>query len=182
MTLNFNPTLYRFPCALTQGYSLDCKDNAGGVVAVWIANYSNVSGVTAASGIITAIAKANNGRFYKYEQYRATAEAFEDITGNNESGTVFYAQTVNIAMRKMQASVRNEIKLLAAALTVMVVQDRNGKYWYYGETLGMDLNTGKISTGKASGDKNGYDLTFTSEEPSPAQEVSAGVIATLTTP
>lgn len=180
MTNNFTPILYR-ACAITQGYTLDCKDNAGGVEAVWIANYSNVSGVTASAGIITAINKANNGRFYKYEQYRATAEAFEDITGNNESGTVFYAQTVTIAMRKMQASIRNEIKLLAAALTVMVVKDRNGKYWYYGETLGMDLNTGKIGTGKATGDKNGYDLTFTAEEPSPAQEVDASVIATLIT-
>lgn len=169
-------------CALTQGYSLDCKDSAGGVKNVWIANFSNVSGVTAADGVISAINKANNGRFWKYEQYRGTAEAFEDITGSPENGTVFYAQTVNLAMRKMQASIRNEIKLLAAALTVMVVQDKNDKYWYYGESHGMDLNTGKISTGKALGDKNGYDLTFTGEEPSPAQEVNSSVIATLTTP
>lgn len=169
-------------CALTQGYSLDCKDSAGGVKAVWIANYSNVSGVTASAGVITAISKANNGRFWKYEQYRGTAEAFEDITGSPENGTVFYAQTVNISMRKMQASIRNEIKLLAAALTVMVVQDKNDKYWYYGETHGMDLNSGKIATGKALGDKNGYDLTFTGEEPSPAQEVDSSVIAGLTTP
>lgn len=169
-------------CSLTQGYTLDCKDGAGGVQAVWIANYSNVSGITAADGTITAISKANNGRFWKYEQYRDTSEAFEDINGDPIAGTVFYAQTVNIALRKMQASLRNEIKLLAAALTVMVVQDKNGKYWYYGETSGMDLNTGKISTGKAHADKNGYDLTFTGSEPSPAQEVSSGVIAGLTTP
>jgi hypothetical protein len=169
-------------CALTQGYSLDCKDNAGGVKNIWIANFSNVSGVTASAGIITAIAKANNGRFWKYEQYRNTSEAFEDITGDPIAGTVFYAQTVNIALRKMQASVRNEIKLLASALTVMVVQDANDKYWYYGETGGMDLNTGKISTGKAFADKNGYDLTFTGAEASPAQEVQLSVIATLTTP
>lgn len=181
MNINFAPKLYR-SCALTQGYSLDCKDGAGGVKNIWIANFSNVSGVTASAGVISAIAKANNGRFWKYEQYRDTSEAFEDITGDPIAGTVFYAQTVNIALRKMQASIRNEIKLLASALTVMVVQDRNDKYWYYGETGGMDLNTGKISTGKAMADKNGYDLTFTGGEPSPAQEVESSVIATLTTP
>lgn len=169
-------------CALTQGYTLDCKDNAGGVKNVWIANYSNVSGVTAANGVISAISKANNGRFWKYEQYRDTAEAFEDITGNAENGTVFYAQTVNLALRKMQASVRNEVKLLASALVVMVIQDRNDKYWYYGETNGLDLLTGKIGTGKVLGDKNGYDLSFTGAEPSPAQEVQSAVIAGLTTP
>jgi hypothetical protein len=170
------------PCALTQGYSLDCKDNAGGVKNVWIANFSNVSGITAAAGVISAISKANNGRFYLYQQYRDTSDAFEDITGDAIAGTVFYAQTVNIALRKMQASIRNEIKLLAQALTVMVVQDRNDKYWYYGETNGMDLNTGKIGTGKTLAEKNGYDLTFTGAEPSPAQEVQSAVIATLTVP
>lgn len=169
-------------CALTQGYTLDCRDGAGGAKNVWLANYSNVSGITAASGIISAISKANNGRFYKYEQHRDTAEAFEDITGDSINGTIFYAQTVNIALRKMQASLRNEVKLLGSALVVAVVEDRQGKYWYYGETNGLELNTGKISTGKAIGDKNGYDLTFSGEEPSPAQEVQSAVIATLIVP
>jgi len=169
-------------CALTQGYTLDCKDSLGGVKNIWIANFNNVSGVTASNGVISAISKANNGRFWLYQQYRDTAEAFEDIAGDPINGTVLYNQTVSLALRKMQASVRNEVKLLAAALTVMVVQDRNDKYWYYGETMGLDLNTGKIATGKAGPDKNGYDLTFTAGEPSPAQEVNSSVIATLTVP
>ncbi len=169
-------------CALTQGYSLDCRDTAGGVKEVYIANFSNVSGITSASGIITVISKANGGRFYKYEQYRDTAESFEDITGNSETGSVFYAQSVVLALRKMQASIRNEIKLLASALVVIVVKDRNGKYWYYGETNGLELNTGRAGTGKALGDKNGYDLTFTGGEPEPAKEVDSTIIAGLTTP
>lgn len=169
-------------CALTQGYSLDCKDSAGGAKNIWVANFSNVSGITAANGTITAIAKANNGRFWKYEQYRDTAEAFEEITGNSENGTIFYAQTVNMSLRKMQASLRNEVKLLATALVVMVVQDRNDKYWYYGETNGLELISGRIQTGKAMGDKNGYDLPFTGAEPNPAQEVTSSIIAGLTTP
>lgn len=169
-------------CALTQGYTLDCRDNAGGVKNAWIANYANVSGVTASAGIISAISKANNGRFYKYEQHRDTSEAFEEITGSTENGTIFYAQSVVLSLRKMQASIRNEIKLLASSLVVMVVQDRNDKYWYYGETNGLELNTGRIATGRVLGDKNGYDLTFTGAEPSPAQEVNSSVIAGLTTP
>ena len=181
MNTNFNPVLYR-SCALSQGYALDCRDSAGGVKNVWIANYANVSGVTASAGTISAISKANNGRFWKYEQYKETAEASEDITGSTENGTVFFKQTVNIALRKMQASLRNEIKLLATSLVVIVVQDVNDKYWYYGETRGLELNTGKIGTGKAFGDKNGYDLTFEGAEPSPAQEVSSSVITGLTTP
>lgn len=169
-------------CALTQGYTLDCRDNAGGVLEVYLANFANVSGVTASNGTITAIAKANGGRFYKYQQIKNTSEAKEDITGNSENGTVFYAQTLEMALTKMQASLRNEVKLLASTYVVAVIKDRNGKYWYYGETNGLELNAGTTGTGKALGDRNGYGLTFTGQEPSPAQEVSAGVISGLETP
>lgn len=169
-------------CALTQGYILDCKDNAGGAKAIWLANFANVSGVTAASGTISAIAKANNGRFYKYEQIRGTAEAKEEIQGSSENGTVFYNQSIELALNKMQASLRNEIKLMATAYLVAVVQDRNDNYWYYGETNGLELLAGTIGTGKALGDRNGYGLTLSGQEPVPAQQVASGVIATLITP
>jgi hypothetical protein len=132
--------------------------------------------------VISAISKANNARFYKYEQLRGVAEAKEEITGSSENGSVFYAQTIELALNKMQASIRNEIKIMATAYMVAVVQDKNGKYWYYGETGTLELLTGTIGTGKALADRNGYNLTLTGQEPNPAQEVNSSVIATLTTP
>ncbi len=52
------------PCALTQGYTLDCKDSLGGIKAVWLINHANVTAVTEASGIVSAITKAANKVFY----------------------------------------------------------------------------------------------------------------------
>lgn len=49
----------------------------GGVKSIYLANFENVSGVTSASGIVTAIAKAGGGRFYKFNLVRATASAIE---------------------------------------------------------------------------------------------------------
>lgn len=169
-------------CALSQGYTLDCRDNAGGAKAAWIIEHANVSGITHADGIITAIGKANNKRFWKYEQIKDTSEAKEDLQANEQNGTVFYAQSVELVLTKMQASIRNEISALAQNYLIIVVQDRNDKYWLYGETNGLTLSTGSAGTGKAMGDRNGYGLTFTGAEPELAKEVDSSIIAGLIVP
>ena len=45
------------PCALTQGYVLDCKDSLGGITEVYFMAAQDVSTTTEASGVITAITK-----------------------------------------------------------------------------------------------------------------------------
>ena len=169
-------------CALTQGYRLGCRDSAGGVKSAYFIELENVTGVTSASGIVSAIGKANNKRFWKYNLQRATAGAEETITGDSANGTVFYAQSLNIVLNKMQAATRNEIILLDQNHLMVVIEDRNGKYWLYGQTNGLELSSGKSGTGTALGDRNGYELTFTGEEPALALEVSSGVITGLETP
>jgi hypothetical protein len=141
-----------------------------------------VSGVTSATGSISAISKANNARFWKYNLTRATADAMEELQISEENGTVFYNQVVNIVLNKLQASTRNEIVLLAQNRLVAVVEDRNGKYWYYGKDEGLLLSGGKAGTGKAFGDRNGYELTFSGQETDLALEVASGVITGLETP
>jgi len=59
-------------CALTQGYTLDCKDSLGGIKAVWFISSANVSSVTEASGVVSAITKASGKVFYKYELVKNT--------------------------------------------------------------------------------------------------------------
>lgn len=170
-------------CALTQGYSLnDCRDSIGGIKSIYLIELGNVSGVTSSAGLISVIGKANNARFWKYNLTRATADAMEEIQISEENGTVFYNQTVNIVLNKLQATTRNEIVLLAQNRLAAVVEDRNGKYWYYGKGEGLLLNGGKATTGKAFGDRNGYELTFAGSEVALALEVNSSVITGLETP
>ncbi len=166
-------------CALTQDYTLGCRDSVGGIKTLHIIEIDNVSGVTSAAGVISAIAKANNRRFYKYNLEQNTGEAMETFTDSRDNGTSFYAQEINFILNKLQATTRNEILLLAQNRLYMVVEDRNGKYWLYGYTNGLMRDGGKAGTGKASGDRNGYELKFTSEETSMAMEVNSGIIAGL---
>ena len=167
-------------CALTQGYTLDCKDSLGGIKAVWMIAHANVSTITEASGIVSAITKSSGKVFYKYELVKNTGALTETITASVENGTVFYAQELSIVLNKLQANTRNEILLLAQNTLMVVVQDANDKYWLLGRTQGCDVTGGTAATGTAQGDRNGYTLTITGSEKQLAPEVNSGIIAGLT--
>lgn len=168
-------------CALTQGYSFDCRDSIGGLANLWIIEFDNVSGITETSGTVTAIAKANGGRFYKYNLTKNTAEATETFTDSRENGTSFYAQSISFVLNKMQVSLRNEISLIAQNRLLAIVEDKNGNYWLYGRTNGLMREGGTAKSGINPGDRNGYEITLTGEEKNMAYAVSSGIIAALTT-
>jgi hypothetical protein len=169
------------PCALTQGYVLDCKDSLGGITEVYFMALQDVASTTEASGVITALTKDAGKRFYKYELVKETSSFVENVNASVENGSIFYQQELTVILNKLQANTRNEILLLAKNLLVAVVADNNGKYWYLGQTRGLDITAGSSQSGTAMGDRSGYTLTFTAKEPSLAPEVASGVIAGLLT-
>jgi hypothetical protein len=167
-------------CALTQGYSLDCRDSLGGITEVYFIEKGNVSSTTEASGVITAITKGSGKVFRKYELVPGTSSLTENINANVQNGTVFYAQELSIILNKLQANTRNEILLLAQNTLLAVVGDNNGKYWFLGKVHGLNLSGGNGATGTAQGDRSGYTLTFSASESSLAPEVASNIIAGLT--
>lgn len=171
-------------CALTQGYSFGCRDTAGGIKSVYFIEFDNVSGITQSAGTATAIAKANNARFWKYTLPRGTGEFSEDFQDSVENGSTFQKQTLTIVLNKMQASTSQEIKLLAQnkLLAVVETQEPTPSYWLLGEVNGLLRDGGKGGTGKAFGDRNGYEIIFTSEQSPMAIQVSSGIIAGLIVP
>ena len=169
-------------CALTQGYSLDCRDSLGGITEVYFIEAQNVTGVTEASGggTLTAITKVASKVFRKYELVPGTSSLTETINASLANGTVFYAQELSIILNKLQANTRNEILLLAQNNLKVVVGDANGKYWYLGRINSMQVSGGNGATGTAQGDRSGYTLTFSGAEKQLAPEVQSSVISTLT--
>ncbi len=168
-------------CVLTQGFNNDCRDSVGGLKVVYLAEVGNISTITDASGVVTVITKASGKRFWKYSLIKETSNFDQVITPNDQNGTLFYAQTLQIILNKMQASVRNEIMLLAQGNIVAVATDNNGKSWLLGWEDGLVLG-GNSGTGTAWGDRNGSTLTFTGNQKALALEVASAVIATLETP
>lgn len=169
-------------CALTQGYSLDCRDSLGGLKEIYIIEHANVTAITEASGVVTALTKASGKRFWKYEIAKQVASLTETLTGSEENGTVFYAQALNTIINKMQASIRNEIKLLAKNKLLIIAVDKNDASWMVGRNGGAFLNTGSGTTGVAMGDRNGYTLDFSASEAEPMPTVQTSVVSALETP
>lgn len=169
-------------CAISSGYSLDCRDSIGGIKSVYFSVFENVSGVTESSGTATAIAKANGGRFYKFNLTRATGFWSETYTDDSATGTSFNVQNLTIILNKMMAATSIQIKTLAQNRLMAVVEDRNGKYWLLGQEVGLERAGGQSGSGTAAGDRNGYELNFTSDNKAMALEVNSGIITGLETP
>lgn len=169
-------------CALTSGYTLDCRDSMGGIVELYFIAKGDVSSVTEASGVVTAITKASAKRFYKYEQQRDTASMTETFTSNVQNGTAYFDQELVIVVNKLNVAMRNELSLLVKNKLMAVVKDANGSYWLLGRTRGLDGTAGTATTGVASGDRNGYTFTFKGMEPALAYNVDSTTAGTLETP
>lgn len=175
---NFN----QMACDLTAGISsLGCK-NPGGVKTIYLANKENVTSITSSSGEVTGITMSTSTQFYEFVLPKNTGSFTENYNVSPENGSVFYEQVLTLGFRKMQAAIRNTIMILNQANLIAIVLDNAGTYWLIGETNGCEVTEGSGSTGAAMGDKNGYSLTITGQEPAAAQEVDSTIIAALLSP
>jgi hypothetical protein len=166
-------------CALTQGFVLDCKESLGGVKSVRFVEFDNVASITYAAGVAT-LTMAAGKKFWKYAQVRETSSFTETITANVQNGTIFYQQELTVILNKLAAATRNEILLLAKNRLMAIVEDMNGSFWLVGAKNGADITSGNSATGTASGDRNGYSLTFQAMEADPMWSVSSAAISALT--
>lgn len=169
------------PCALTQAYSLDCRDSLGGIKSVMFIGWADVTAVTEAAGVVTAITKSAGKMFYKYQLVRGTSMFQETINSSVENGTVFYQQELTIILNKLQTNTRNEILLLAKNNLMAIVEDNNGTFWLLGRLNAINITGGNAGSGTAQGDRSGYTLTFTGGEKELAPSVQSTIIAGLLT-
>lgn len=163
-------------CQITSGRSLPCRDSLGGIKNIYILSGS-VAGTTAASGAISDI--SGSGIFYKFSLEKGVGSWTETPTPSLENGTIFYGEAVEVSFHKMDAALRNQVKVLAENTTMRIVveteqasTDYSGRFFYIGENRGCYLTAGSGATGVALGDANAYSLTLSAEEPFPAQEVT----------
>lgn len=168
-------------CDITSGFTLGCRDNTGGIRNLFILSGSISSITGSTEGIIDTI--SGSGVFYKFELFRQTSDFTETISATPENGTVFYDQAVNAVFFKLQSATRNQIRVLAKNPNLKVIVETNngstdgvGKFFLFGQENGAQLLTGTGQTGTAFGDLNGYNLTFSGQEPEPASEVSGSLV------
>jgi hypothetical protein len=167
-------------CALSAGYTRDCKDSIGGLVEGYFIEFGNVTAITLTSSVVTGITQVAQSVWRKYEFVRDAASATETFNASVADGTGFWQQELTFSLNKLQTATRNEILLLAQNLLVFIGKDANGKFWLYGASRGLDMTGGVAQTGAAAGERNGYsDLLFAGQEKNLAIEVSSTYMGTI---
>lgn len=168
-------------CNIVQGGEIACRDSVGGVLEVYLTEFTNVpqANITSSSGVITAATCSSGKRFFTYQLEKENATFGAKDIVSVENGTLYSEQTLTFTMKKMSASARNNLRTLAQNRLHVIVKDANGIYWWMGQTRGVDLTGSEATTGKAMGDMNGYTLTLTGKEPDAPNTVSSTIVAAL---
>jgi hypothetical protein len=162
--------------------TIGCNDSIGGLKEVLFIEFDNVTAITEASGVVTAITVSPGKQFRRYVMPKETSFFTETLNSNVANGTIFYQQELTIVLNKMQANTRNEISLLAQNRLIAIGLDNNGKYWLLGRERSIDATGGDGGSGTATGDRNGYTRVFTGMEKDMAPEVQNSIIADLLAP
>jgi YD repeat-containing protein len=175
-------------CYITQGVSLnECSDSIGGIKKVYI-----VGGVgTEAGGItgftydaddqITGATAATGTTIYGFETKRGTSSLTQNINKSFENGTIFFEQVLELVMFKYDKDKRLILEALSQKDNLQVIAiDQNDTQYMLGQVRGMYLSGGSALTGTALGDRNGFELTFTGQEPVPARIID-GALGTVFT-
>jgi len=166
--------------ATLSGILKECGTNLGGVSVAYIAERNLVTGVTVTDGVITAITMGTSGKFKTYE-FNPNTSSLNSETTIEDSGVKYVTNTVQLVFAKQDSAKRAEMMALLEDECVVIVKDRNGKYWWIGGTADTEESANvsalTATTGTALGDSNNYtiDLQSISVDGLP-YEVSASAV------
>jgi hypothetical protein len=167
-------------CVLTDGYTLGCRDNIGGIQTVYIGEWNGddlTYGFTT-SNVIDSFGGATVS-FYTFEQEIEVGSYTENGVFSTENLTAFYEQTLTITLHKLDAVLRNQILLLGQGKWRIIILDQRGLYWLMGKQNPVRVSAATPGLGKAYGDLNGAVITFLGKEPEPSHEVTSAAAATV---
>lgn len=168
-------------CYISSGVALGCSDGIGGIKKIYIVGGGgSVTGVTYnASGSITGATSTTGTTIYGFELKRNTSSLAQNTTKNFENGTIYWEQVLTAVFYKYDQDKRNQLKILGQndQLQIIGVDQNDTQYWL-GQTNGMYLSGGSAATGTAYGDRNGFEMIFTGQEPQPANVIT-GALASV---
>lgn len=163
--------------ATLTGIEVGCKDNMGGIKAVWITPVVNSNIEFAVSE--EKIASITGGDFKKYTFRKQTGGMNSTLTVDDTVGTQYWTTELTLQFSKMETSKAVEINALTWTDTIVIVKDSNNKYWLLGYDNPVSTTASTAQTGTAYGDLNGYTLTLTDMSKDLPFELSAEAVTAL---
>lgn len=160
------------------GIALDCA-NAGGIKKVYIAPITDVSSITVAAGVVSAISMKDTKKFKEYSFRKNTASLTKTATKDDAAGTSFVTSEVALRFAKMDNAKRTEMQALLTGNVYVIVLDNNGKYWFLGYDSYCSASAATGESGTALGDANQYTINLSAETVEFPQTVDDSIIAAL---
>ena len=139
-----------------------CRDNAGGIKAIYITDADSVSAVTvdATAETVTNIAMSGSAKFAKWEFAAQTGTFTSTATISEENGTLFFQSDVALVFGQMEKVKRLQIMAATVSNTIVVVKDSNNRLFYLGYDNPLSASAAGGEAGTAMGDRNGYTITL----------------------
>lgn len=166
-------------CYISSGLQLGCSDGIGGIKKIYVVGGAtgDITAVsTSVDGSITGFTSASGTTVYGFELKRNTSSLSQNVTKSFEAGTIYFEQVLTAVFYKYDQDKRNQLKILSQNDQIQIIAvDQNDVQYYLGQTNGMYLSGGNAGTGTAYGDRNGFELTFTGQEPVPASVISVSL-------
>jgi len=164
-------------CDLNKGKKIVCKDQMGGIKALYFANF-NEYGYTIANEIVTALGTL--AEVFKWELKGSTNTLTQTATASRDNGTAFFSQVISATFPKLDAETQQELKLMMYGRPQVFVEDYNGNIVLCGVENGMEMTAGTIVTGGAGSDLTGYTVELTGTEKLGAPFLNSGMKTALT--
>lgn len=165
-------------CETLAGISRNCDTGVGGIRRVLAACRDEITDITITDEQISAV-KAEPCAFKIYELPKETSNVTLTWNRDTAAQSGYWENVLTLAWRRMDTPKKIEVDALAITDLVMIVEDNNGKYWYYGYDYPVEMTGGTAQSGSALADANGYDLEFTDHSLKHPYEVLSSVVDTL---
>lgn len=164
------------------GIGLTCNNTIGGIRAVYIANRGDVTAATIEDEVITALTLAESAKFHKYMFRKNSASNMVSTKGGDDAaGTHSITTNVVMTFAMMDTEKRVEMDALSIGQFLVIVEDRNGKYWMpiLPTEDYMSASAGEGNTGSTTTEANQYTITLTGEANHYPYEVEAAAMSTI---
>lgn len=166
-------------CTTLKGIIRNCEGSIGGIKRAWGACYDNIGAPTITADQISALPTGAVTAFKEFEFRHQTGSVTTTITSDDSVGSLYYESAIVLQFTKQETVKRIEINSIAASDTVWIIEDGNGKFWYFGLDYPVTLTDGTAETGTARSDLNGYNITLTDAQKQMPYEVTAAAMAPL---
>lgn len=157
---------------LTSGICRGCRDNAGGIKKIYVADITDVTfPITTYNGVITNIT-LDDADWYVLQPNKYSSSWTENINVSVENGTLCYEQVVTAVFGKNDQALRDVVTELAKGDLMLIIVDNNDVMWLIGtQDNGAYVSGGNSASGTALTDLNGWTLNFTCMAKFPANTV-----------